>query len=176
MATLLTAPPRYLVATFVCGLAGRLVRDLLTGWGMGPNWSTVLAAAAVVLVAVAFIRRQQVSPVVLVCGVLPLGSAVAMFNAILELMKLSTAQGDALSAATWRSRPIWPRCSSARWPSPWVSASAWRSCGCSDGTSRSTHEDDCPTERYRPDQAASPAISMPACVLGALARVRPQAH
>ena len=100
MATLLTAPPRYLAATFVCGLAGRLVRDLLTGWGMGPNWSTVLAAVAVVMVAVAFIRRQHVSPVVLVCGVLPLGSALAMFNAILELMKLSTAQGDALSAAS----------------------------------------------------------------------------
>ena len=100
MATLLTAPPRYLVATFVCGLAGRLVRDLLTGWGMGSNWSTVLAAVAVVMVAVAFIRRQHVSPVVLVCGVLPLGSALAMFNAILELMKLSTAKGDALNAAT----------------------------------------------------------------------------
>lgn len=100
MAILLTAPPRYLVATFVCGMAGRLVRDLLTGWGVGANWSTVVAAATVVLVAVAFMRRQQVSPVVLICGVLPLGSALAMFNTILELMKLSTAQGDALSAAS----------------------------------------------------------------------------
>ena len=100
MAILLTAPHRYLVATFVCGLAGRLARDLLTGWGVGPNWSTVVAAVTVVLVAAAFIRRRHVSPVVLVSGVLPLGSAVAMFNAILELMRLSSAKGDALSAAS----------------------------------------------------------------------------
>ena len=36
----------------------------------------------------------------LICGVLPLGSAVAMFNMILDLMKVSSLSGEALSAAS----------------------------------------------------------------------------
>jgi hypothetical protein len=41
-----------------------------------------------------------VSPVVLITGVLPLGAAAAMFNAIIELMKLSSLKGEALSEAS----------------------------------------------------------------------------
>jgi uncharacterized membrane protein YjjB (DUF3815 family) len=100
LAILLTAPRQYLVAAFFCGFAGRFIRDLLVGWGMSQNWSTVIASAVVVLVAVAIIRRHQVSPVVLICGVLPLGAAVAMFNMIFALMKLSTAQGEALNGVS----------------------------------------------------------------------------
>lgn len=100
IAILVTAPPTYLVATFFCGLAGRLVRDLFMAWGTGQNWSTMIAAAVVVLVAVLIIRRRQVSPVVLFCAVLPLGAAVAMFNMIFELMKLSIAKGEALNSAS----------------------------------------------------------------------------
>ena len=88
LAVLLTAPSAYLAATFCCAFAGRLVRDVLTASGAGPNWSIALAAAVVVLVAVAVIRRHRASPVVLICGVLPLGAAGAMFNMIFELMKL----------------------------------------------------------------------------------------
>jgi hypothetical protein len=36
----------------------------------------------------------------LVSGVLPLGAAVAMFNAITELMKVSSLKGEALSGAS----------------------------------------------------------------------------
>jgi uncharacterized membrane protein YjjB (DUF3815 family) len=97
---LLTAPPRYLVPTFLCGFAGRLARDGFMSWGMGQNWSTAVAAAVVVWVAVAIIRRHLESPVVLVSGVLPLGAAVPMFNAIVELMKVSSFKGEALSGAS----------------------------------------------------------------------------
>ena len=49
MGILLTAPFRYLVPTFLCGFAGRFVRDISMGWGMSQNWSTVVATAVLVL-------------------------------------------------------------------------------------------------------------------------------
>ncbi len=97
---LLTAPPRYVVPSLLCGFAGRLARDLLMGVGVSQNWSTAVAAAVVVLVAVAVIERHRVSPVVLVSGILPLGAAVAMFNAIVGLMRVSSLTGEALSGAS----------------------------------------------------------------------------
>jgi len=97
---LLTAPLRYIAPIFVCGFAGRFVRDVLMGWGLSQNWSTVVAVVAVVLIAAAVAKRNRVSPVMLICGVLPLGAAAAMFNVIFELMKLSSLKGDALSAAS----------------------------------------------------------------------------
>lgn len=97
---LLTAPPNRQLATFFCSFVGRLVRDLLIAWGVGSNWSTMIGSAVLVLVAVALIRRQQVPPVVLICAVLPLGGSVAMFNTIFALVKLSTAGGEALNAAS----------------------------------------------------------------------------
>jgi len=100
VAILLTAPREYLVATFFCGLVGRLVRDIFSGLGLGQNLSIVVAAAMVVLVAVACIRSHKVSPVAMICGVLPLGAATAMFNMVLGLMKLSTVSGDDLNAAS----------------------------------------------------------------------------
>jgi uncharacterized membrane protein YjjB (DUF3815 family) len=97
---LLTAPPRYIVPAFLCGFVGRLARDALMSWGMSQNWSIAVAAAVVVLVAVAIIRRHLVSPVVLISGVLPLGASVAMFNAIEKLMMVSSLKGEALSGAS----------------------------------------------------------------------------
>ncbi len=97
---LLTAPSRYLVPTFLCGFAGRLVRDVVMSWGMGQNWSTAVAAAVVVWLAVSMIRRDVQFPVVLISGVLPLGAAVAMFNAIIGLMKVSSLTGEALREAS----------------------------------------------------------------------------
>lgn len=99
-AILLTAPLRYVPGTVLCGFAGRWVRDVLMIWGLSQNWSTVAAAATVVLVAVTMIRDHGVSPVVLISGVLPLGAAVAMFNAIIQLMKVSSQSGEALSASS----------------------------------------------------------------------------
>ena len=97
---LLTAPRRYILPAFLCGFAGRFARDAFMSWGMSQNWSTAVAAAVVVLFAVAIIRRNVVSPVVLVSGILPLGAAVAMFNAIVALMKVSHLEGEALSGAS----------------------------------------------------------------------------
>jgi uncharacterized membrane protein YjjB (DUF3815 family) len=100
LGVMLTAPTRYLVAAFACGFLGRGLRDVCTGLGLNVNWATVIAAAVVVLVAVALTRRQRVSPVVLICGVLPLGAAVAMFNLIFAFMQISVAKGDDLTAAS----------------------------------------------------------------------------
>jgi uncharacterized membrane protein YjjB (DUF3815 family) len=95
-----TAPVRYLVATFLCGFAGRCVRDVCMGWSLSQNWATLIAAVVVVVVAVSIIRRHTVSPVVLICGVLPLGATVGMFNLILALMQVSSLKGEALSGAS----------------------------------------------------------------------------
>ena len=100
LSVLFTAPPRYIPTAFLCGFAGRCVRDAFMSWGLTQNWSTVVAAAVVVLVAVAVIRGHVVSPVILVAGVLPLGAAVAIFNAIIELMKVSSLSGEALSGSS----------------------------------------------------------------------------
>jgi uncharacterized membrane protein YjjB (DUF3815 family) len=95
-----TAPLRYIAPTIFSGFAGRFVRDAFMSWGMSQNWSTAVAAAVVVLVAVAIIRRDDASPVVLISGILPLGASVAMFNAITSLMKVSSFSGEALSQAS----------------------------------------------------------------------------
>jgi uncharacterized membrane protein YjjB (DUF3815 family) len=96
---ILTTPVRMLVACFVCGFAARCMRDALMGFGLGQNWSTVVAAAILVLVAEAISRRYRISPVVLVCSVLPLGSVVAMFYALFELLKMPALQGELLDVS-----------------------------------------------------------------------------
>lgn len=100
MGVLFTAPARYVLPAFLSGFAGRFARGVLIGWGVSPNWSTMVAAAVVVLVAVAILRRHVVSPVVLVSAVLPLGAAGAMFNAIIGLMRVSSLEGEALHEAS----------------------------------------------------------------------------
>lgn len=100
LSILLTAPLQYVLSALLCGFAGRCVRDVFMSWGLTQNWSTVIAAAVVVVVALTIIRGHVVSPVVLVAGVLPLGAAVAMFNAIIELMKVSFLSGEALNGAS----------------------------------------------------------------------------
>ena len=100
LGVILTAPPRYLFPVFFCGFAGRFVRDGLIGFGLSFNWATMLAAAAVVLVGAAIVRRHAVSPVALVSGVLPLAASASMFDAILDLIRVSSAQGEALRDAS----------------------------------------------------------------------------
>ena len=97
---LLTAPVRYLLPTFVCGFAGRFCHDLLADLGMSRDWATVAASILVVLIAAVIIRHRQVSPVVLICAILPLGSALAIFNSIFYLMRISTLEGDDLASAS----------------------------------------------------------------------------
>jgi hypothetical protein len=56
---------------------------------MGQNWSTVVAAALVVVM-----QRPSF------CAILPLGATGAVFNMILELMKVSSLKGEALITAS----------------------------------------------------------------------------
>ena len=99
LAIILTAPPRYIAPTVLCGFAGRLVRDLCMGWGLAQNPSTVVASAVIVLVAAALIRRRAAHPVVLVSAIIPLGAAVAMFQMIIELIRVSSLTGEPLNTA-----------------------------------------------------------------------------
>ena len=95
----LTAPPRYIAPAFLCGAGDFFARGLLVSAGMNQDWATVVAAAALVLIAVASTRQDhEVSPVLLITGVLPLGAALAMFNTILALMKITSLKGEALAA------------------------------------------------------------------------------
>lgn len=99
MGILLTAPLRYVAPAFLCSFAGCFSRDVLMSWGVTQNWSTAVAAAVLVFVAMAIIREPDVPPVVLISGVLPLGAASSMFNAILDLMRVSSLKGGDLDAA-----------------------------------------------------------------------------
>jgi uncharacterized membrane protein YjjB (DUF3815 family) len=99
LGVLFTAPLRYVAPAFLCGFAGCFSRDVLMSWGVTQNWSTAIAAAVLVFVAMAIIREPAVPPVVLISGVLPLGAAASMFNAILDLMRVSTLKGGELDAA-----------------------------------------------------------------------------
>jgi uncharacterized membrane protein YjjB (DUF3815 family) len=100
LAVLLTAPAQYLLATLVCGFCGRFIRDVCMGLGLTQDWSTVVAAAAVAVLAGLIVRRSRVPPVVLICAVLPLGAAVAMLNMLYDLMRVSFLKGEALEAAS----------------------------------------------------------------------------
>jgi uncharacterized membrane protein YjjB (DUF3815 family) len=97
---LFSVPPRHSAGTFCCGAAGRIACDVLMSWGMNQNWATVIAAAVIVLVAVASVRGRVVSPVVLISGVLPIAAAVAMFDTVTGVMRISTLEGKALGAAS----------------------------------------------------------------------------
>ena len=99
LAVLLTAPPRDLLPAFLCGAAGRLLRDEFVSWGVSVSWSTMIAAAGVVLLATALMRRRAVSPAVLISAVLPLGAATAIFNMLLSLMKIPALSGEELNKA-----------------------------------------------------------------------------
>ncbi len=118
----LTAPLQYLIPTFLGGFAGRLVHSLLVQGGMGRDWATVLAAAAIVAVAVATTHRHRVSPIVLICAVLPLGAAGAC-------VRCSSCSRPPPPKAKPSTPPRWPGSptpaghSPERWPS--LSASAW---------------------------------------------------
>jgi hypothetical protein len=97
---LFTVPHRYVPGTVLCGFAGRCARDVLVAFGLTQNWSTVIAAAAIVLIAVALIRGHTVSPVMLAASVIPLGATMAIFGAIVELLKISTLSGEALNTSS----------------------------------------------------------------------------
>jgi len=100
MAVSLTAPARYVFPTFLCGFLARGGRDACAAAGLSHNWATAIAAAAVVLVASAIVRGHRVSPVVLICAVLPLGASVAMFHLLFGMMRVSSLQGEALAEAS----------------------------------------------------------------------------
>lgn len=96
---LLTTPPQGLLPCFACGLAGRLVRNLLMAGGASQTWAILCGAVVCVLVAILFSRRSQLSPLAMVTGVLPLGAAVPLFRSIHGILTLHKLQGGALSTA-----------------------------------------------------------------------------
>jgi uncharacterized membrane protein YjjB (DUF3815 family) len=100
LGVLLTAPRRNLAATFLCGSAGRLARDVLVGAGMSLSWATVVAAALIVLLGVTIARSHRVSPVVLISSALPLGASAAVFHTTVGLMRIPALRGEELSRAT----------------------------------------------------------------------------
>lgn len=97
---LLTAPVKFIFPGFLCGFTGRLVLMLLMNYGVSQNFSTVVATCIIVLLIRFIIRRDQVSPVVLISGILPLGPTVAVINAMVELMKVSSLKGEMLTLST----------------------------------------------------------------------------
>ena len=73
-------------------------RDLLMGWGASQNLATFLAAALVLFIAVRFVRRPGVSPIVMVAGVIPLGAAGVLLRAIVGFLQVLSLKGEGLSA------------------------------------------------------------------------------
>ena len=100
MAVIFTAPPRYVAPAFLSGLAAQLARDLLATGGMHVGGATMVASAVAVIAAVATTPRHTVVPVVLIAAVLPLGAGIAVFHAMIQLLRLSSAQGPALAEAS----------------------------------------------------------------------------
>ena len=102
MAVVFTAPQRYLLRTFLCGLAVRMVRDFCVAGGMNMSWATLVAAAAAALAAAAVAPDRAVQPVVIVASVLQLSAATAVFDVIVQLLRISTAEGQELLDASLR--------------------------------------------------------------------------
>lgn len=101
LAVVLTAPPRAIVPSLLCGFAARLIRNVLIGLGLGSGVAVIVAAAACVLLAIALVgRRRDSSLIAIVTGVLPLGAAVALFNAIRGILAISTLKDQALITAS----------------------------------------------------------------------------
>lgn len=100
LAIVFTAPLRFVFPSFVCGLAALLVRDLLAATAMNVHWATLIASAVAVVVAVAVTPRHTVVPVVLVAAILPLGAAATVFRAMIELLRVSSAEGEVLVDAS----------------------------------------------------------------------------
>jgi uncharacterized membrane protein YjjB (DUF3815 family) len=98
MAAVFSAPSWALAPSLFCGFLARLVRDLLMGWGASQNLATLVAAALVVVSAVGFVRRRNVTAIVLLAGLIPLGAAGALFRAIVGFLQISDMKGEGLSA------------------------------------------------------------------------------
>lgn len=99
LGVLLTTPPQGLLPCFACGLAARLVRNLLIAGGLSQAVSVAMGALVCVVVATLFSRRFHLTPLAMVTGVLPLGAAVPLFRSIHGILTLHRLQGDALNAA-----------------------------------------------------------------------------
>jgi len=99
LAVLLTAPARAIVPAFFCGCAARALRDLIASGGANVHLATLVATAVAVVIAAAVAPRHA-APAVLVASILPLGAAVVVFNAIIQLMRVSVLRGSTRVAAS----------------------------------------------------------------------------
>ena len=94
-----TAPLRFLPSIYVCGFTARFIRDLCVSWDVSMSISTALAAIALVAAAFILLKEHEVSPVVLISGVMPLGVTVEIMRMITGLLRISSTTGDAQSKA-----------------------------------------------------------------------------
>jgi len=97
LAVIFTAPPRDLFAAFVCGAFGVTARATAAELGLNANQATVIAAMGVVLAGSLFVRRQEMPPVVMASGIIPLAASLAVFNTIFLLMRIPAAPADTLN-------------------------------------------------------------------------------
>ena len=94
---MLTTRPRALLPSFLCGFAARLARNLLIGWQVNVLVAVAIGAGICVVIATILVRTQRDSTVALITGILPLGAAVSVFDAIRNLLQLATLKGEALT-------------------------------------------------------------------------------
>jgi uncharacterized membrane protein YjjB (DUF3815 family) len=101
LAAVLTAPPQAIIPSLLCGFAARLIRNVLIGLGIVHSLAVIVAAAVSVFLAIALVsRKRNASLIAIVTGVLPLGAAVAFFNAIKGILEISTLKDQALITAS----------------------------------------------------------------------------
>jgi hypothetical protein len=98
MAVVFSTPSWALVPSFCCGFIARVGSRSADGLGASQNLATFLAAALVLFIAVRFVRRPGVSPIVMVAGVIPLGAAGVLLRAIVGFLQVLSLKGEGLSA------------------------------------------------------------------------------
>lgn len=99
LAVFFTVPRQALWIAVVCGAAGRGVRSAALQADQGLLRATLLAALVVALVAVVVAPARQLSPVVAMSALIPLGAAIDAFDVIWAAMRIpGTADVTQLAA------------------------------------------------------------------------------
>jgi hypothetical protein len=98
MAVVFSTPSWALVPSFCCGFIARVGSRSADGLGREPKSRNVSCRRLGSFIAVRFVRRPGVSPIVMVAGVIPLGAAGALFRAIVGFLQVLSLKGEGLSA------------------------------------------------------------------------------
>jgi hypothetical protein len=98
MAVVFGGPYVSFLPSFCGGFVARFARDALVAAGADAGLATLIAAALVIFVAAALIRRPVLSPIVMVSAILPLGAALPFFRVIIDFLRIPSTSGEGLSA------------------------------------------------------------------------------